>query len=55
MERHDLESFGGLDFGGMLRGYAVDLTRTVGLGPVPDEAQRNCILVDNPHRLYGFN
>ena len=29
-----------VDFGGMLRGYAVDLTRTVGLGPVPDEARR---------------
>jgi Xaa-Pro aminopeptidase len=29
-----------LDFGGMLRGYAVDLTRTVGLGAVPDECRR---------------
>ena len=29
-----------VDFGGMLRGYAVDLTRTVGLGSVPDEARR---------------
>ncbi len=29
-----------VDFGGMLRGYAVDLTRTVGLGAVPDEARR---------------
>ena len=29
-----------VDFGGMLRGYAVDLTRTVGLGTVPDEARR---------------
>jgi Xaa-Pro aminopeptidase len=29
-----------VDFGGMLRGYAVDMTRTVGLGTVPDEARR---------------
>ena len=29
-----------VDFGGMLRGYAVDSTRTVGLGDVPDEARR---------------
>ena len=29
-----------VDFGGMLRGYAVDLTRTVGLGTVPDECRR---------------
>ena len=29
-----------VDFGGMLRGYAVDLTRTVGLGSVPEEARR---------------
>lgn len=29
-----------VDFGGMLRGYAVDLTRTVGLGTVSDEQRR---------------
>jgi Xaa-Pro aminopeptidase len=29
-----------VDFGGMLRGYAVDLTRTVGLGTVSDESRR---------------
>jgi Xaa-Pro aminopeptidase len=29
-----------VDFGGMLRGYAVDLTRTVGLGEVSDECRR---------------
>ena len=29
-----------VDFGGMFHGYAVDLTRTVGLGAVPDESRR---------------
>jgi Xaa-Pro aminopeptidase len=29
-----------VDFGGMLRGYAVDLTRTVGIGSVGDESRR---------------
>ena len=29
-----------LDFGGVLRGYAVDLTRTVGIGSVGDEPRR---------------
>ena len=29
-----------VDFGGMLRGYAVDMTRTVGLGAVDDEKRR---------------
>lgn len=29
-----------VDFGGMLRGYAVDMTRTVGIGAVDDEKRR---------------
>jgi Xaa-Pro aminopeptidase len=38
-----------LDFGGVYGGYCVDLTRTVGLGPVPDECKRLYTAVHDAH------
>ena len=38
-----------LDFGGVYGGYCVDLTRTVGLGPVSDECKRLYTAVHDAH------
>lgn len=38
-----------LDFGGVYGGYCVDLTRTVGLGPVSDEGKRLYTAVHDAH------